>query len=379
MSERCRSILIVEDERIVATDLQQMLKELQYDAFDIASSAEQAIDLASKRCPDLVLMDVRIDGPLDGIQAAELLRRRFRTGIVYLTAHADEGMLQRAKKTEPQGYLLKPVSSLDLRRVLEIALYRLEMERSLEKALQLEAEKKVLQETARMKDAFLANMSHVLRTPLNGIIGFAELMRNGMVGPLSEAHKDYLGEVLTCGRGFLRLITDILDLANIEAGRLELRPERLDLHRLTDYVLDSVRPALEEKGQRVTVNIDTRCATVGADATTLKQILYNLVSNAIVLGCVAGNIGVDATVDEPGRFRIEVSDPGSGISDADANRLFTLFERWDAGVPRHFEEAGVSLVLARRLAEVQRGLVGFRRAADGRSVFFADMPQAALI
>jgi PAS domain S-box-containing protein len=125
------SVLIVEDERIVAKDIQQTLKELGYDAFAIASSAEEAIARASERCPDIVLMDIRIKGRCDGIETAEILKTKFAVPVVYLTAHADEGTIARAKKTEPHGYLLKPVKSAELRGVIEVSLYKHEMEKRL--------------------------------------------------------------------------------------------------------------------------------------------------------------------------------------------------------------------------------------------------------
>jgi len=118
------SILIVEDEPIVAKDLQQSLREMGYDAYAIASSADDAIRRASERCPDLVLMDIRIKGARDGIQTAEILRRQFGVSVVYLTAHADEATIERAAKTEPYGYLLKPIKSAELRSAIEVAAYK---------------------------------------------------------------------------------------------------------------------------------------------------------------------------------------------------------------------------------------------------------------
>jgi PAS domain S-box-containing protein len=125
------SVLIVEDERIVAKDLEQTLAELGYDAAGIATSAEDAIAHASKLCPDLVLMDIRIRGEHDGVETAELLRGRFDVPVVYLTAHADGATLERAKRTEPYGYLLKPVKSAELRSSIEVALYRHDLEKRL--------------------------------------------------------------------------------------------------------------------------------------------------------------------------------------------------------------------------------------------------------
>jgi PAS domain S-box-containing protein len=125
------SVLIVEDERIVAKDLQQALSGMGYDAFAIASSAEEAIARATEQCPDVVLMDIRIKGDRDGIQTAEILQSRFHVPVIYLTAHADEATIERARTTQPHGYLLKPVKTGELRSAIEIGLYRHEMEKRL--------------------------------------------------------------------------------------------------------------------------------------------------------------------------------------------------------------------------------------------------------
>ena len=130
-TQRPPAVLIVEDERIVAMDLQQMLREFGYDAFAIASSADEALARAAERCPDLALMDIRIKGKLDGIETAALLKTRFGVPVVYLTAHADDGTLDRAKRTEPLGYLLKPVKAAELRSAVEVALYKHQMEKRL--------------------------------------------------------------------------------------------------------------------------------------------------------------------------------------------------------------------------------------------------------
>jgi PAS domain S-box-containing protein len=123
------AILIVEDELILAKDLQRTLIDFGYDAFAIASSAESAVKHAIGRCPDLVMMDIRIKGAHDGIQTASILKTKFSASIIYLTAHADEATIDRAKETEPQGYLLKPVNVVELRTAVEIALYKHRLER----------------------------------------------------------------------------------------------------------------------------------------------------------------------------------------------------------------------------------------------------------
>ena len=125
------SVLVVEDERIVAKDLQYMLNAMGYDAFAIAASADDALARIAEHRPDLVLMDIRIKGSRDGIETADLLRARFGIPVVYLTAHSDDATLERAKLTVPYGYLMKPVKAAELRSAIEIAIHRHGMERQL--------------------------------------------------------------------------------------------------------------------------------------------------------------------------------------------------------------------------------------------------------
>ncbi len=125
------SVLIVEDEGVVAEDLQQTLVEFGFDAYEIADSADEAIRIASERCPDVVVMDIRIHGQLDGIEAATLIRDRFGAPVVFLTAHTDSATLARAQRAEPYAYLTKPVRPEELRSAVELAAYRSQVERKL--------------------------------------------------------------------------------------------------------------------------------------------------------------------------------------------------------------------------------------------------------
>src|SRR3989454_3181129 len=130
IARKLSSILIVEDESIVAKDLQETLVNMGYDAFAVASSAEEAIARAAERRPDLVLMDIRIKGQRDGVETAKILREWFEVPVVYLTAHSDDATLKRAVKTEPFGYLVKPVNSAKVHGAIELALYKNATEKS---------------------------------------------------------------------------------------------------------------------------------------------------------------------------------------------------------------------------------------------------------
>jgi PAS domain S-box-containing protein len=167
------AILIVEDELILANDLQRTLIEFGYDAFAIASSAAEAVRHADERRPDLVIMDIRIKGQIDGIQAASMLKERFATAIIYLTAHADRAMIERAKETEPHGYLLKPVSAVDLRATVDIALYKHQLEQARAEKSELEGR----QQAALMEMGRAVHQSNeMFRTMIEAVKDYAIFM-----------------------------------------------------------------------------------------------------------------------------------------------------------------------------------------------------------
>lgn len=369
------TVLIVEDEGLVAGDLQQTLAGMGYEVSAIAASAEEAIARASERCPDIVLMDIRIEGERDGIETAELLRSTFGVPAVYLTAHADEAMIERAKKTEPYGYLLKPVQDAELRRVIDIAVYRREMEAARERTARLELEQRSLAEAKRLKDEFLATMSHELRTPLNSIIGFATLMYDGVSGPVSETHREYLNQVLNSGERLKQLINDVLDLAALEAGAVDFHPQAIHLPQLLREVTEPLRPLLKQKGLGFRLDVDPLCTEVLGDPAILQQLVKIYLSNAIKFTPIGGNVMLSATPERAHSLRIAVVDTGMGISAENIGRLFLPFQQIDSGVGRAFEGAGVGLAIAKRLAEVHGGQVGVESIVGQGSTFFAVLAQ----
>ena len=125
------AVMIVEDERLIARDMQQLLAELGYEPFAIASNSEEALKRVSERLPDVVLMDIRLKGEIDGIATAELLKSRFDVPVIYLTAHADDATVERAKNSEPYGYLIKPVDAARLRSAIEVCVYKHRLDRKM--------------------------------------------------------------------------------------------------------------------------------------------------------------------------------------------------------------------------------------------------------
>ena len=245
------------------------------------------------------------------------------------------------------------------------------------KSVQLEAQNRHVQEASRLKSEFLANMSHELRTPLNGILGFAEILYDERAGPLSADQKEHLGDILTSGRHLLQLINDVLDLSKVEAGKLEFRPERIDLPRLIGEVMGVLRTTIAARAIHVSTEVAPELTDVVLDASRLKQVLYNYVSNAIKFTSDDGHVTVRARPASADTFRLEVEDTGTGIAPEDLGRLFVEFEQLDAGAAKRHGGTGLGLALTKRLVEAQGGRVGAQSTVGKGSVFFAVLPRHA--
>jgi PAS domain S-box-containing protein len=242
-------------------------------------------------------------------------------------------------------------------------------------SLELEAENRRMQEANRLKSEFLANMSHELRTPLNAIIGFAELMFKGKVGPLSEDHREYLGDILNSSRHLLQLINDVLDLAKVESGKIEFRPEAIDLTKVVGEVRDILRGLASTKRIQVSTSIDSEVATVILDPAKLKQVLYNYLSNALKFTDDGGKVSITALPVSDESFRIQVEDSGIGVRPNDLARLFVEFQQLDAGSSKKYAGTGLGLALTKRIVEAQGGEVGVESVFGRGSTFWAVLPR----
>ena len=237
------------------------------------------------------------------------------------------------------------------------------------KALRLEAENRQIQEANRLKSQFLANMSHELRTPLNAVIGFSDLLHSGFVKPDSPQHQEFLGHIGTSGRHLLQLINDVLDLSKVESGKFDFFPEPVDLPTVLKEVKAILHTELQRKRIAITAEVDPAITALELDASRLKQVLYNYLSNAIKFTADGGKVTVRAFAQGPHHVRIEVEDTGIGISAADLPRLFTEFQQLDAGYTKQHQGTGLGLALTRRLVEAQGGSVGVRSTLGVGSVF----------
>jgi protein-histidine pros-kinase len=230
-----------------------------------------------------------------------------------------------------------------------------------------------IQEAVRLKSNFVANMSHELRTPLNAIIGFAELMHSGKTGLISSDHKKYLGYILTSSQHLLSLINDVLDLAKIESGKIELRPEVTDLIHIVEEIRDTVRELAAAKHITLSSAVSLEKALI--DPFKLKQILLNYVSNAIKFTPEGGKVTIRIAPLQTGKmFRVEVEDTGIGVASENFEKLFVEFQQLDSSVAKKYQGTGLGLALTKRLVQALGGDVEVRSTVGQGSTFAATLP-----
>jgi signal transduction histidine kinase/DNA-binding response OmpR family regulator len=229
---------------------------------------------------------------------------------------------------------------------------------------------------SRFKDQFLSTMSHELRTPLNAVLGFSDLLADESYGPLNDRQRRYVGHIHTGGKHLLTLISDILDLSKIEAGRMELTNESLRVEAIFSEVLNVMRPLADKKSQSLSKNSEPGLI-VRADSVRFKQVLMNLLGNAIKFTPKGGSIELGAHL-TGGRVRVEVRDNGPGIPPAEQQRIFEAFYRLhESG--KKTEGTGLGLAITHRLVELHGGELTLDSELGKGSCFYFSLPVAVAI
>ncbi|RPJ17764.1 MAG: response regulator, partial [Chloroflexi bacterium] len=210
----------------------------------------------------------------------------------------------------------------------------------------------------RVKDEFLANMSHELRTPLNAILGLSESLGEQIAGPLNEKQQKYIGTIGESGHHLLSLINDILDLAKIEAGQITLDINKMDIHSVCQASLRMIKQLAQKKNQEVVLEIDDGLGLMWADERRLKQMIVNLLGNAVKFTPENGKIGLKVNGDQgANKITITVEDNGIGIKEDDLARLFQPFIQLDSGLARETTGTGLGLALVAQMARLHGGSV----------------------
>jgi PAS domain S-box-containing protein len=231
-----------------------------------------------------------------------------------------------------------------------------------------------LQEANRLKSEFLANMSHELRTPLNGIIGFSEFLVDEKPGKVNKKQQEYLHDILASGRHLLKLINDVLDLSKVEAGKMDLFPEKFSVAEAIDEVFSGISPQAKAKNLGVHCEIAPDIENITLDKQKFKQVLLNLLSNAVKFTDEQGRIDVSIDRHNKKHLRLQVQDTGIGIKPSEIAKLFVEFKQLDSGAARRYEGTGLGLALTKKIVELQKGSISVKSDHGKGSTFTVILP-----
>ncbi len=336
-------ILIVEDETIVAMDIEDELVGLGYTVAAIASSGQEAIEKTAKTRPDLVLMDIRLKGKMDGIEAAEQIRTRFNIPVVYLTAYADDDTLERAKITEPFGYIIKPFQERDLHTTIEMALYKHRIERKLQTyATELEQRNRELDTFAHTVANNLSSLAHI-------ITDHADLLKDKM--RLPDEYQQSIDTIARGGRKLNRVIDELLLLAKVRQTDITLAP--LNMARIVAQAQQRLDHMIKEYQAEIT--LPPHWPEVLGYGPWIEEVWVNYFSQAIQYGGRPPRLRVGATIQSHGQVRFWVRDNGPGFTPEEQERLFTPFDQSDSQAQT--PERGLRLSIVRHVIEKLGGQV----------------------
>jgi GAF domain-containing protein len=315
----------------------------------------QVTDIATPGAYEGRLREILIDSGIRAILAVPMVREGHLIGCLGVT------------RNSPGEF---PVATIELLRTFAtqsaLAIQNARLFREIErKSRELEA-------ASRHKSEFLANMSHELRTPLNAIIGFSEVLTDRMFGELNEKQDEYLKDIYASGQHLLSLINDILDLSKIEAGRMELEATDFDLPSAIDNTLILVRERATRRGITLGHSVDERLGTIRGDERKVKQVLLNLLSNALKFTPEGGRIDVSARLQD-GAAEIAVTDTGVGIAPEDQEAVFEEF-RQVGTADKKVEGTGLGLALSRKFIELHGGRIWVTSQVGQGSTFTFTLP-----
>ncbi len=321
-----------------------------------------ALERKSAQVPDLRTeqLDLHLSTLLEGgwlsVIAAPILREDRIVGVLVVRRHG------AGRFSEEVGELLETFAGQSALAIMNARLFR-ELER---KGAELEV-------ASRHKSEFLASMSHELRTPLNAVIGFSEVLLERMFGEINPRQEEYLRDILESGRHLLELLSEILDLSKVEAGRMELSITSFSVRQALDYGMLMIRERAASLGVKLSLDVDNNVDIVEADEFRFKQVVLNLLSNAVKF--TRQRIDVSARSDGT-TLTVSVSDDGPGIAPEDRSRIFESFQQGRRGSSKE-EGTGLGLTLSRRMVELHRGRISLESDLGVGSTFSFAIPLTA--
>jgi signal transduction histidine kinase len=369
-----RALLVASDTEL-ARQVEQILHRLGCEIVEVTGDGVEALKRCTRLAPELVLIDLRLSAG-NAIQVAAQLAERVSGPLLYLGE--DKAELPEAALDHGYGWIDLPLRAADLQRALSFALHRYHVQSELERRATGERDSArpgpdgVEPEAAgaRLSGELLASMAHELRAPLQGVVGFAAFLRDGKSGEMTETQQQYLDYISNGANHVLQVVNDVLDLTATDSDTLHVRTEAVDPEQAAREVLQVLQVIAIRRRIAVDVQVDEQLGHVVSDATKLKQVLYNFVSNALKFTPTGGRVSVSLRREGPDTFCIEVADTGVGIA---SETLPRLFER---KAHRSGATRGLGLSITKRIVDALGGSVAAQNRAEGGSVFSARLPIA---
>ena len=363
-----------------------------------APNATQARRQLDSRRPALIFLDVQMPEESGLALLPQMVRDYPESVVVMMTAYGSEQVAAEALRGGADDYIAKPIDLQRLRALLERNLdkQRLRAERQSlvarlkdsnrylmrQHAALRRADEEILQinrqleQSNRYKSEFLANMSHELRTPLNAVLGFSEILLDATMNLTSGERTEFLRNIHSSGQHLLGLINDILDLAKIEAGKMELHAEEMPVAEALQEVTSILEPMARQQGLQLIMAGLADVGVIMADRSKFKQVLYNLLSNAVKFTPPPGQITITVK-DSPEHLTVSVHDTGIGMKEEDLPKLFREFEQIDGSYTRRYQGTGLGLALCRRFVEMHGGRIWAESHFGKGSTFTFTIPRDA--
>lgn len=345
------TIMVVESEVIIGIDIRNSLKSLGYHVPGVISSGEKALEKVEKIQPDLILIDIMLDGFMDGVQAAAEIRNRFNFPVVFLTARTDATTLERAKRTEPFGYIVKPFEERELHTTVEIALARWRAETEIRKALEKE------KELNELKSRFVSMISHEFRTPLATTLFSADLLESYSAKWPEEKRLTHIHRIQSAVYRMTELLDAVLLVGKAEAGKLEFNPEPMNLEAFCQEIVEDLQ-LTDDKQHTLNFVSQGLCTQIYLDEKLLRHILSNLLSNAIKYSPQGSTVLFELACENcqnGGTVAFHIQDRGIGIPKEDQERLFETFHR--AKNVGTIPGTGLGLTIVKRSVELHGGQI----------------------
>ena len=396
--EETLNILIIDDDEVDRMAVSRALKAANIRMkLSEASDYSGAFEILSENIFDCIFVDYLLPGK-DGLALVQEIRASgSKVPLIILTGQGDEQTAVELMKAGASDYITKSritpdLLSATLRNVIRI--YEVELQIELfnqqlresnellkkknkeleEKREQIHIQNLKLLEASETKSKFLATMSHELRTPLNAIMAFSQMLQRKNKGNFSTSQVDMIQRIHNNGKNLLALINDILDLSKIEAGGLQLHPEEFDLSQLITTTVDELRSLKVQNKLELKININLQDTNTVNDRTRLRQILVNLISNAIKF-TDEGMVWIEAKEISETHLAIEVGDTGIGISANEIKHIFEPFRQINQSISRKYAGTGLGLAITQSLAKMMNGNILVESELDKGSTFRVELPR----